>query len=154
MASQEDQEIKTYSDIYDDPQKFAVYIDSIVKSYNFCFTTDTNGIIFLKDENLGANDKKAEYMDGLPGLITELHNQIRYPSLSIRNGIEGIVLLKFMVKEDGTVCNITVYRQGGIGLPEEAIRVFSLLKNKWKPALVNNKKIASYTVLPITFKLQ
>lgn len=68
----------------------------------------------------------------------------------------GTVLVRFVVKEDGTIHNPTVIQSLSSELDASALAVVNKLKNdnvKWKPALVNGEPVPSYFVLPIEFKI-
>ena len=153
VETEEEEQFKEYVELYNDSQIFSAYIDSLVKTYNFCFSNDTDNVLVLRSDIIGKNNMIATYIDGTPALMDFLLHTVRYPSISRENGVEGKAILKFMVKEDGEICNVSVYKQQGIGLAEEAIRVLSLIKDKWKPAIINNQKVKSYVMFPITFKI-
>lgn len=135
--------------IYNDSLRYSIYIDSVIKSYNFCIS-DTNNVFTIKPDSISQN---ASYEGGVVELLSFLRYNIVYPSISRENNITGKVFLKFVIDEEGKICNITVLKPGGVGLAEEAIRVISLTKNKWLPAKINNRKVKSYYTMPIGFKM-
>ena len=151
VETEEDKQYNTYVEMYNDSTRFFMYLDSIVKSYNFCIT-DTNEVFNLRYDNLEANDKTASFPGGSYELLKFLSKGIQYSTLSREMNVEGKVVLKFIVIEDGSICNLTIIKRGGYGLSEEAIRVFSK-SPKWIPAKKNGKAVKSYYVLPVTFKL-
>jgi TonB family protein len=68
----------------------------------------------------------------------------------------GTVLVRFVVKEDGSIVNPVVIQSLSAGLDASALAVVNKLKDdnvKWKPALVNGEPVPSYFVLPIEFKI-
>lgn len=84
---------------------------------------------------------------------TFLNENLIYPQDALDNSVQGMVLVEFTVKIDGTINNISTSRRlvGG-GCEEEAIRVIKLMP-KWKPAKHHGKLIDFKYILPITFKL-
>jgi protein TonB len=69
------------------------------------------------------------------------------------NGIEGRVVLQFVVDKDGKISNIEIVKKLGWGLEEEATRVVKTMP-AWKPAKQNGKPVVLRMILPIVFKLQ
>jgi protein TonB len=97
----------------------------------------------------------AEQMPEFNGSLADfLSRNIQYPSVARENGIEGQVVLQFVVGKDGKIDpgSITVVRKVGWGLEEEAIRV---VKNMpaWKPGKQNGNPVYVKCTLPIRFKL-
>ena len=82
-----------------------------------------------------------------------IHNNLRYPSLAAENGIQGTVIVNFVVDRDGKITRIKVVRGIGGGCDEEAIRVLSKMP-AWSPGKQGGKAVlVSYTV-PIKYVLQ
>ncbi|MBA3647171.1 MAG: energy transducer TonB [Chitinophagales bacterium] len=97
-----------------------------------------------------------EQMPEFPGGVQELQKylskNIRYPAAARENGIEGKVVLQFVVNESGNISDIQVVRDIGGGCADEAIRV---VKNMppWKAGKQNGNPVKVYFKLPVTFKL-
>jgi protein TonB len=69
------------------------------------------------------------------------------------NDIQGKVLLRFVVMEDGSVADVNVMRGVSPGLDKEAVRVVRMLP-KFKPGRQQGKPVRVYFNLPVVFKLQ
>ena len=67
--------------------------------------------------------------------------------------IQGKVLLRFVVMEDGAVSDVNVIRGVSPGLDKEAVRVVKTLP-KFKPGKQQGKAVRVYFNLPVVFKLQ
>jgi len=67
--------------------------------------------------------KKPEFPGGLKSLMQFIATNITYPELARENGIEGTVVMEFIVEPDGRLSNIIVKRGIGGGCDEEASRV-------------------------------
>ncbi len=67
-------------------------------------------------------------------------------------GVEGIVLLKCVVLEDGTVANCQLLRTAGWGMDESA---FLAVQDKWRfePARLNGKPVAVQANIEVTMRL-
>ncbi len=101
--------------------------------------------------------KYAEEMPEFPGgnaaLYKYLNNKVRYPEIAYLNGIEGTVLVQFVVDREGNINRTKIVRNVGGGCDEEAIRVISLMP-KWKPGKMGGKNVAVIFTLPIKFKIE
>ena len=82
-----------------------------------------------------------------------LSENITYPQQAKDAGIQGRVVVGFVVMDDGSIVNVEVVRGIGGGCDEEAVRVVKAMP-KWKPAIYNGKPVNVHYSLPITFKLQ
>lgn len=99
-----------------------------------------------------------EQMPSFPGgegaLMKYLHDHIRYPAVARENGIQGTVVVQFIVGPDGTIRDVkTVGAKKGGGLEEEAIRVVKGMP-KWKPGRQNGRAVTVQYSLPVRFVLQ
>lgn len=99
----------------------------------------------------------AEVMPQFPGGKTELgrflSNNLRYPTIAAENGIQGRVIVKFIVTKDGSIKNAEVVRSLDPSCDKEALRVVNSMP-KWIPGMQNGNKVAVYFNLPILFRLQ
>jgi TonB family protein len=97
-----------------------------------------------------------EQLPEFPGGMQEMHKflskNIRYPADARRNGIEGEVLIRFVISESGRVRNPEVVKSLGEGTDEEALRVV-LNMPSWKPAMQNGRPVPTEYILPIEFKI-
>jgi protein TonB len=97
-----------------------------------------------------------EQMPEFPGGLTELtkflSKNLRYPPAARENGIEGRVVLQFVVDESGKISDIQVLRDIGGGTAEEAERVVRMMP-PWKAGKQNGNPVKVYYKLPVTFKL-
>ena len=81
-----------------------------------------------------------------------LRKNVRYPELAIKNQIQGVVLLVFVIETDGSVSNIRVSRGIGGGCDEESIRVTRLMP-QWEPGKRNGKAVRVLVRMPIVFRI-
>jgi protein TonB len=74
-----------------------------------------------------------------------------YPDMARDAGIEGTVLVQVLVGKDGKVKDV-LYVDGPETLKEAA---FACARTSvWKPALMDNKPVEVWVVMPVTFKLR
>ncbi len=98
-----------------------------------------------------------EQMPQFPGgekeMMKFIHSNLRYPSMAAENGIQGTVIVNFVVDKEGKITRIKVVRGIGGGCDEEAIRVLAKMP-AWSPGRQGGKAVlVSYTV-PIKYVLQ
>ena len=106
-----------------------------------------------------ANDNKpriVQQMPEYPGGIVEfmkwLQRTLRYPPTAQQQGIQGSVMVSFIVNVDGTITEQKVVRGVNEELDAEALRVISNMP-KWKPGLDKGKPCRTLFAIPIVFKL-
>ena len=90
---------------------------------------------------------------GLESMMKFLHSEIIYPTQARENGVEGKVVLSFIVQTDGSIAFLNIEKSLGFGCDAEALRVVALMP-KWNAGKQNGKYKAVKLVLPIVFKLQ
>lgn len=93
-----------------------------------------------------------ENMPELIGGMAALQKNIRYPEMARKAGIEGRVIVQFIVNEQGEVENPKVIRGIGGGCDEEALRAVQNVK--FKPGRQRGKPVRVQYSLPVIFKLQ
>ena len=93
-----------------------------------------------------------EQMPELIGGLGEIQKKIKYPEIARKAGVEGRVIIQFIVDESGSVSDPAVVRGIGAGCDEEALRV--VRDAKFKPGKQRGKSVKVKMSLPITFKLK
>jgi protein TonB len=75
------------------------------------------------------------------------------PDDALNNGIQGMVIVQFVVDIDGTVSDVqAVSGPDGGGLKEEAVRVIRK-SGKWVPAIQNGRSVKAYRKQPVIFQI-
>ncbi len=95
-----------------------------------------------------------EQMPEFKGDISQYFSEnIHYPKDAQIAQIEGRVIVRFVVNEDGSISDVTVVRSVDPSLDKEAIK---LVRNMppWKPGKTGGKPIKVWFTLPIVFKLK
>lgn len=70
--------------------------------------------------------EQAEFMPEMKGGLEALYSDIEYPKIAKRNGIEGKVVVQFVVNKKGEVEDLKITRGIGGGCDEEVLRVIKL----------------------------
>ena len=95
-----------------------------------------------------------EFPGGQYALFKFISKNLNYPKDAKKKGIQGKVMVQFIVEKDGTIGNIRIYKGISPELDKEAIRVFSLpTMPKWKPGTSDGEPVRVRYSVPITFKL-
>lgn len=98
-------------------------------------------------------EQPASFPGGQAALMTWLSENIRYPVIAQENGIQGRVILQFVVSSDGTIDDIKVVRGVDPSLDREATRLVSEMP-KWIPGRQGGRAVKVRFTLPIVFRLQ
>lgn len=128
-------------------------------------TNDLNKII-IKDEviaapkveeeqpmNIAMVEQKPEFNGGVAAMYKWLSDNIVYPSAASEEGVQGRVVVEFVVGKDGSITNVRVVRPRHPALDKEAVRVVKAMP-KWIPGRNNGQPVKVTYTLPVTFKLQ
>ncbi|MDR0680315.1 MAG: TonB family protein [Dysgonamonadaceae bacterium] len=86
-------------------------------------------------------------------LMKWLTENINYPVIAAEQGIQGRVILRFVVGPDGSVGSVEVQRSLDPSCDKEAVRVVKKMP-KWIPGKQNGNAVYVYYTLPVLFKLQ
>ncbi len=98
-------------------------------------------------------EQQPEFPGGMEEMHRYLGRNIRYPTDASRSGVEGEVLIRIVINDQGRVRDPQVIKSLGAGTDEEALRVV-LNMPTWKPAMQNGRAVPTEFVLPIEFKIE
>ena len=98
------------------------------------------------------NDCMKRYMK-MAELLKYIAKNLKYPIIAQENGIQGKVILRFVVNAKGYVEDIKVLRSLDPYCDKEAVRVVKSLP-QWIPGKQNGRNVPVYYTCPIVFKLQ
>jgi TonB family protein len=80
-------------------------------------------------------------------------NKLQYPPIAAEMGIQGEVIVQFIINEEGKMCELSIYKSASKILDKEAARVIRESIN-WEPAKLDGKKIPITILQSIVFQLQ
>jgi protein TonB len=144
------------------------YMDSACKIKNGYFIYyDSNGKktsegTYVADKQMGDwkwyeegefNEKMPEFPGGRDAMLEFLNRELRYPEDAHRKGIEGRVVLQFLINTDGSITDIEIKKPVYPSLDKEAKRVISMMP-PWKPGMQNDKPVPVKFTMPIIFRLK
>ncbi|MBP1664490.1 MAG: TonB family protein [Bacteroidetes bacterium] len=93
------------------------------------------------------------FQGGQEALFGWLSQNIRYPADAQKQGIQGKVLVQYVVDTDGSIKNAKILRGVNELLDKEALRVINTMPN-WTPGKHKDKVVKVRYTLPIQFRLQ
>lgn len=96
-----------------------------------------------------------EQMPSFPGgnVMAWLSQNLKYPVIAAENGVQGRVVVQFVVEKDGSVSDVHAVKKVDPSLDKEAERVVKSMP-KWIPGKQNGSPVRVKYTLPVTFKLQ
>ena len=98
-----------------------------------------------------------EQMPSFPGgnaaLMEYLSKNVKYPVVAQENGVQGRVVVSFVVERDGSITDVKVVRSVDPSLDREAARVVSSMP-KWIPGKQNGSTVRVKYNVPVSFRLQ
>lgn len=97
-------------------------------------------------------DEMPSFPGGLEELYKWIDNNVQYPAVARENGIEGRVILKFIVEKDGSLSDSTVIHSVHPMVDREALRLVGQMP-KWNPGKRAGVPVRVRYCLPIKFKL-
>ena len=98
-------------------------------------------------------EEMPEFPGGMAECLKFLGKNIKYPTISQENGVQGKVIVQFVVNKDGSIVDPVVVRSVDPYLDKEALRVIKTMP-KWKPGKQRGKAVRVKYTVPVTFKLQ
>ena len=102
--------------------------------------------------NSQTQNKSADFPGGIVELSNFISTNLQYPEEAAKNGIQGVVTVKFRILKDGSITEIQVAQGAEPSLDAEALRLVGMFP-KFSPAIVGGEAMESTFTLPITFHL-
>lgn len=98
-----------------------------------------------------------EQMPSFPGgneaLMKFLSDNVKYPVVAQENGVQGRVVVSFVVEKDGSITDVKVVRSVDPSLDKEAARVVKSMP-RWIPGKQNGAAVRVKYNVPVSFRLQ
>lgn len=114
---------------------------------------ELKGLFDESNKSLPQPDISPMYPGGIQGLVNDIGRNLKYPEKERWNGIEGTVILKYVVERDGRIKEIEIEKGLSEGLNNEAIRVIKSLK-RFYPGFKDGKPVRVQLKQPIKFNLE
>ena len=161
-----DEEVKEEDEIkLDEIQKS----EKAVGSQNVLGNDEVGGAVLKAKEDIPAPEPPkhvveetkiftvVEQMPMFPGgdaaLMGYLRDNIHYPTVAAENGVQGRVVVGFVVERDGSITDVNILRGVDPSLDREAMRVVKSMP-KWTPGKQNGSAVRVKYQVPVSFRLQ
>lgn len=102
------------------------------------------------------SDKKIRQTCAQQKMLQYIYKEINYPTIARETGIEGTVVVRFYIDEQGNVKAPEILKEIGGGCGKEAMRVVKTMNNmseKWTPGKQRGRAVKVYFNLPVKYKL-
>ena len=97
-------------------------------------------------------DQMPEFPGGMDKLLQFINDNMKYPTKAQTEGIQGRVVVQFIVDENGYIIEPNIVRSIEPSLDKEALRIIKMLP-QWKPGILKGKAVKMKYTVPVTFKL-
>ena len=97
-------------------------------------------------------EQMPEFPGGQEALMQFLRQEVKYPKEASKDGVQGRVVVQFVVEKDGSISEVEVVKKVNEHLDAEAIRVVNAMP-KWKPGKQKGENVRVKYTLPISFRL-
>ena len=129
-----------------------------IGSFDVKGNDDVNGEVLKAKEVIAQPEPpKHEEESKVPGgngaLLEYLATHVKYPVVAQENGVQGRVIVSFVVERDGSITDVRVVRSVDPSLDREAARVVSSMP-RWTPGKQNGSAVRVKYNVPVMFKLQ
>lgn len=98
-------------------------------------------------------EQMPEFTGGPQALFNWLSANVKYPASAEENGVQGRVIVTFVVEIDGSITDVHVVKSVDPALDKEAARVVKSMP-RWKPGKHNGSRVRVKYTMPVTFRLQ
>ena len=130
--------------------------NTAIGAFNVEGNDEAGGEVLKKVEESKVFDV-VEEMPQFPGgpsaLFEYLSKNIKYPVVAEENGVQGRVIVTFVVERDGSITDVKVVKSVDPSLDKEAQRVVKSMPH-WIPGKQNGSAVRVKYTVPVTFRLQ
>ena len=121
---------------------------------------DKKGKTTQTRKDTATDDKVYEVCEQMPifeggdaALLKYLTDSVKYPELAKKHGVQGRVVIGFIVEKDGSLTDVKVLRHVDIALDAEALRVVKGMP-KWIPGCQDEQLVRVRYNVPVSFRLK
>ncbi len=127
-------------------------VNAMGRADNTLIDNDIQRMTSTDDDVYEVVEKMPAFPGGMAELMKYLRSNVRYPVEAHKAGIQGRVVVSFVVNKDGTVKDAKIVRSVDKSIDAEALRVISAMP-KWQPGYQDGKAVSVRYTVPVTFRL-
>ena len=116
-------------------------------------TTQTHKDTTTDDKVYEVCEQMPIFEGGDAALMKYLTDSVKYPELAKKHGVQGRVVIGFIVEKDGSLTDVKVLRHVDIALDAEALRVVKGMP-KWIPGCQDEQLVRVRYNVPVSFRLK
>ena len=116
-------------------------------------TTQTRKNTTTDDKIYEVCEQMPTYEGGDAALLKYLTDSVKYPELAKKHGVQGRVVIGFIVEKDGSLTDVKVLRHVDVALDAEALRVVKGMP-KWIPGCQKEQRVRVKYNVPVSFRLE
>ena len=98
-------------------------------------------------------EEQPMFPGGMEEMMKFLQQNTKYPKEAQDKGIQGRVIVQFVVNKDGSISDTKVLKAVDPQLDAEALRVVNAMPN-WTPGKNKGEPVRTYFTIPVVFKLK
>jgi len=125
---------------------------SLLMFFMIFFMNIQEGKTQTSEKALMEVDEMPEYPGGMDAMFKFIGENLKYPASAKEKGIQGTVVISFIVNKDGSISDTEILRGIGGGCDEESLRIVNAFP-AWKPGVNEGEKVRTQMRLPIMYKL-
>ena len=110
-------------------------------------------VVRYRDEKGNVHEVTKTCPPGQAGLFQYLSGSVQYPVVAEENGVQGRVIVTFIVERDGSINEVKVAKSVEPSLDREAVRVVRSMP-KWTPGKHKGEAVRVKYTMPVTFRLK
>lgn len=97
-------------------------------------------------------DEKPSFPGGEKAMLSFLSSNLKYPIVARENGVQGHVIVQFVVERDGSISDLKAIRSEDPSLDKEAMRLVKSMP-KWNPGKLNGTAVRARGTVSVVFRL-
>lgn len=98
-------------------------------------------------------EEMPEFPGGIDKLLQFINDNMKYPTKAQTEGMQGKVIVQFIIDEDGYIIEPNIVRSVESSLDNEALRLIKMLP-QWRPGTLKGKAVKVKYTVPVAFKLK
>ncbi len=131
-------------------------LETVLASFDILNQEETGNLpneLATQDSVFSFTEIPAKFIAEGNNVQSYMLKHITYPDVAVEFGIQGRLVLRFVINLDGSVSDVEVLKELEQSIDLEAIRVL-LSMPAWQVAEHQGKKVRSNQILPISFRIQ
>lgn len=135
--------------------KHAFMAPMLALALAICATRGVSAQTFQETDKLYTYvEQMPQFEGGEAEMLKFLGTNVKYPKEAVENGVEGLVVVSFVVEKDGSIQETQTVKSLGHGTDEEAIRVVKMMSGQWTPGKQKGETVRVRYTLPLKFTMR